>query len=102
MVMSSRVLTISYAFSAACQTGGFTRFSRSICGSSRKLRGGYCDTRHSIHLRREPILADADVHQEGHGQLGGVLHLVGDDRREAIELRSRGLENELVVHLKQH
>jgi hypothetical protein len=55
--------------------------------------------RHSAELRFQPVPARADVHDEGHRERRGTLHLGANELSHLVELGPRYLEHELVVHL---
>ena len=49
-----------------------------------------------------PVLSDANVDRERHGQLGGVLHDFAHDSGDLIGLSFRRLEQQLVMHREDH
>ena len=59
------------------------------CRSERSVRGGV------------PVCSEADLHFEGHCEVGGMLHSVSDDRGQLVELALGHLEYQFVVHLQQ-
>src|SRR6185312_2597711 len=50
----------------------------------------------------QPVVTDADIHDQRNGELGGVLHLVTNELAQCRDLVGRSLEYELVVHLENH
>ena len=49
-----------------------------------------------------PVVAGADVHHEGHGQLADALHLLFDHARDGVEFVGWAFEDQFVAHLEQH
>ena len=56
----------------------------------------------SPQLGLEPVLADTNVHHQGHRQCRGSFHLAAHQRCHHVHFRSWDFEHEFVVHLQQH
>ena len=66
------------------------------------FRGSLSHPLSSGQFRLQPVGTDSEIHDQRHGKLRGMLHLISHEFLHGTQFPVRHLEHQLVVYLEQH